>query len=316
MHVTRKRRRDSGVRTGLFGPRISRRNRIAATGAAAIVLAGGGIAYAATFQFGGLQVGQQTRGGEVLPSDQLLNSIGDRLLVNDGKLISSTVSPDGRHLAALTTDRAIALTIVDLHSYKVIQQAGTATNADLHIDSNNVGQEGPTYSPDGSTLWMPQINGFDRFPVNSDGTVSAPTFVPIPADGSKHALPAQAVFSPDGATLYVAVNGQNRVVAMDPATGTITQSWDVGVAPRDMALVGSRLYVSNEGGRLARPGDTTLNSYGTQVPADLHTGATTTGTVSVIDTAAPTAQVASIDVGPAPDGAVREGQRAVRHRHR
>ena len=105
------------------------------------------------------------------------------------------------------------------------------------------------------------------------------------------------MFSPDGSTVYSAVNGQNRVVAIDAATGAIKQSWAVGNAPRDMVKVGGKLYVSNEGGRPARPGDTTINSYNTQVPADPVTAATTTGTVSVIDLANPAAAVASIDVG-------------------
>ena len=62
-------------------------------------------------------------------------------------------------------------------------------------------------------------------------------------------------------------------------------------------MVGSKLYVSNEGGRAARSGDLTINSYGTQVPANPVTGASTTGTVSVIDTANPAVPVGSIRVG-------------------
>ena len=108
---------------------------------------------------------------------------------------------------------------------------------------------------------------------------------------------AEAVFSADGKTVYSAVNGQNRVVAINAATGAIEQSWGVGIAPRGMVMVGNKLYISNEGGRPAKPGETTINSYGTHVPADPDTGASTTGTVSVIDLANPTAAPASIDVG-------------------
>jgi YVTN family beta-propeller protein len=159
-----------------------------------------------------------------------------------------------------------------------------------------VGQEGPTYSPDGSQLWLGQADGYRKFTVNPDGTVANPTFIRIPQDGPKRALVSEAVFSPDGSTVYSAVNGQNRVVAINAATGAIQQSWAVGNAPRDMIKVGTKLYVSNEGGRPAKPGDTTINSYNTQVPADPVTAATTTGTVSVIDLANPAA-VTSIDVG-------------------
>src|SRR5262249_54763626 len=55
--------------------------------------------------------------------------------------------------------------------------------------------------------------------------------------------------------------------------------------------------VSNEGGRHAAAGDKTMDSYGTAVPADTYLGTSTTGTVSVIDTANPAAAVGSIAVG-------------------
>ena len=133
--------------------------------------------------------------------------------------------------------------------------------------------------------------------MDPDGSLANPVQISIPAQGAKQALVGKAVFSPDGLTVYSAVNGQNTVVAINAATGAIEQTWNVGNAPRDLVLVGSKLYVSNEGGRPAKPGDTTINSYGTQVPASDFTGATTTGTVSVIDTANPSAAPATINVG-------------------
>ncbi|MEN3303844.1 MAG: hypothetical protein V7603_46 [Micromonosporaceae bacterium] len=298
MQVARQRRRDPKAYPGFFG-RPDRRVRlvIAGTAALAVAGAGSGIAYASTRGFGTDQVGHTTRQGLVVSADQIVNPIGDRLVINNGKIMTDTVSPDGSHLAALTADGGIALTIVDLKSWRVQQRVGASSTADLRISSNAVGQQGPTYSPDGSTLWVPQTNGYARFPVNADGTVAAPTAVNIPADGAKRALPAQAAFSADGSTVYATVNGQNRVVAINAATGAIEQSWAVGNAPRGILRVGTKLYVSNEGGRPATAGDTTLNSYGTQVPADPNTGATTTGTVSVISLADPNAAVKSIDVG-------------------
>jgi YVTN family beta-propeller protein len=294
MQVTRHRRTGKGR----SGRHLGRRVRLTTTGAAVLaVVAGTGVASASTQQFGTDQVGQNTDQGLVLSSDQYIAPIGDRLVVNNGKIMASSVSPDGGHLAALTADGGIALTIVDLKSWKVQQLVGNSAAANLRIPGNDVGQEGPSYSPDGKTLWMAQTDGYRRFTVNPDGTVANPAFVPIPADGPRHGLPAQAVFSPDGKTVYAAVNGQNRVVAINAGTGDIQQSWAVGNAPRDLALIGSRLYVGNEGGRSARPGETTINSYNTQVPADPITGATTTGTVSVIDLARPAAAVGSIDVG-------------------
>ncbi|GAA3790309.1 bifunctional YncE family protein/alkaline phosphatase family protein [Amycolatopsis tucumanensis] len=295
MQVTRRRRRAEQGRSGAPG----RRARLATAGATTLALAvtGTGMGVAQTQQFGDDQVGQVTDRGQVVSADQYIDPIGDRLVLNNGKIMSSAVSPDGTHLAAAITDGGLALSIVDLKSWKVQQLVGNNAAANLRIPGNDVGQEGPTYSPDGKQLWLGQTDGYRRFTVNPDGSVANPVFVPIPADGPRHALVGQAVFSPDGSTVYSAVNGQNRVVAINAATGAIQQSWTVGNAPRDLAQVGTKLYVSNEGGRPAQPGEPTLNSYNTQVPADPSTGATTTGTVSVIDLANPAAAPRSVDVG-------------------
>ncbi|TQS19221.1 alkaline phosphatase family protein [Microbispora sp. KK1-11] len=295
MHVTRQ--RVAKAPRGLLSGRTGRRTRLLAAATAALVVAGGGIAYASTDVFGTQQVGQTTDKGLVVSADQYINPVGERLVIDNGKIMSSSVSPDGAHLAASITDGGMALVIVDLKNWRVQQLVGNNAAANPRISGNDVGQEGPTYSPDGSQLWLGRADGYTRFTVNPDGTLANPTNVTIAAQGSKRALVGEAVFSPDGSTVYSAVNGQNRVVAIDAATGAIRQSWAVGNAPRDLVMVGTKLYVSNEGGRPAKPGETTINSYGTQVPADPNTGATTTGTVSVIDLANPAAAPTSIDVG-------------------
>jgi YVTN family beta-propeller protein len=265
--------------------------RLATAGATAItlVLTGTGLAFASTHGFGTDQVGITTDKGLVVSDDQYITPYGDRLVLNNGKIMSSTVSPDGTHLAATLADGAQALGIVNLQT-KTVQQY-------ISPGGGDVGQEGPTYSPDGTQLWVGRDNGLTKFTVHPDGSVSSPVQIAIPAQGPKQALVGAAVFSSDGSTLYAAVNGQNTVVAIDAATGAITAAWAVGNAPRGLALVGSKLYVSNEGGRPAKAGDTAINSYGTQVPASAFTGATTTGTVSVINLASPSAAPGSINVG-------------------
>ncbi|HEY3686051.1 MAG TPA: bifunctional YncE family protein/alkaline phosphatase family protein [Streptosporangiaceae bacterium] len=300
MRVTRRRRSDSGVRDRVVRGRSGRRVRIIAAGTAALTVVGGG-AYGSTRPFGENQVGTAYRNGIQVSSDQIIKPIGDRLLTQYGKFMGSTASPDGKHLAVMVSAwgmaKPIALIIVDLDTYKVQQTVGTDASADLKIGNSNVGQDGPDYSPDGKTLWLPQTDGYAKFTVNADGTLSAPTTVAIAKQGTKQALPSKAAFSPDGSTVYATVNGQNRVVAIDAASGAIKQSWDVGIAPRGIVRVGDKLYVSNEGGRQAKSGDKTINSYGTNVPADPVRGTSTTGTVSVIDTADPSAPVASVPVG-------------------
>jgi len=292
MQVTRRRRRDE---TGPSSP-LRRRVPLVTAGATAVAVTLAGTAVASTTGFGKDQVGQVTDKGQVISSDQYIKPIGDRLVLQKGKIMSSSVSPDGSHLAAAVTDGGMALAIVDLKNWKVQQYIGNNAAADLKIPGNDIGQEGPTYSPDGKQVWLGQTDGYRKFTVNSDGSLANPTFVSIPADGAKHSLAAEAVFSADSSTVYSAVNGQNRVVAIDTATGAIKQSWATGNAPRDLVMVDGKLYVSNEGGRTAQAGDTTINSYGTDVVANQN-AVTTTGTVSVIDLANSAAAVGSIPVG-------------------
>jgi YVTN family beta-propeller protein len=296
LQVRRQPRRASRGRLGVFG-RTGRRPRVVALGATAVVLAGAGVAYASTVGFGQNQVGTEYANGIQVSGNQIIKPLGDRLLTQTGKFMGSTVSPDGRFLAASSTDRSVALQIFDLSSYKLIWTAGTASGVNQRLTNNSVGQEGPTYSPDGKFLWLPQQDAVTRFGVNADGTLGAPTSFAIPQVNGRSALVGQMTYSPDGFTLYAAINGQNTVVALDPSSGAVEQTWNVGIAPRQLAFVGSKLYASNEGGRHARPAETTMDSYGTAVPANGYYGTSTTGTVGVIDTAKPSAPVGSIAVG-------------------
>jgi YVTN family beta-propeller protein len=294
---------------------IARRRRLVAVGATAVILAGAGATYASTVGFGDNQVGTEYPNGIQVSDDQIIKPLGDRLLTELGKFMGSTVSPDGRFLAATSTDKSVVLQIFDLSSYKLIWTVGTAPGVSQSLSDGTVGQEGPTYSPDGSFLWLPQRDGLTRFPVNAQGTLGTPTTFSIPAVNGHSALVAQTRYSPDGSTLYAALNGQNTVVALDPNTGAVEHTWNVGIAPRELSFVGNKLYVSDEGGRMPKPGETTLGTYGlnrssqgaTQVPADGYLGTTTTGAVSVIDTSNPSAAVGSIPVGLHPTAMYERG---------
>jgi hypothetical protein len=295
-HVTRRRRRVGRARLRDFGG-TGRRRRIVAVGAAAVVFAGAGATYASTVGFGHNQVGTQYANGIQVSDDQIIKPLGNRSLTQFGKFMGSTVSADGRFLAATSADKSVVLQIFDLSSYRLIWTVGSASGVSQKLTDGTVGQEGPTYSPDGKFLWLPEQDGLARFPVNANGTLGTPTTVPMPVVNGHSALVGQTRYSPDGSTLYAAINGQNTVMGLDPNTGAVEQTWDVGIAPRELAFVGGKLYVSNEGGRQAQDGDTTMDSYGTAVPADGHLGTSTTGTVSVIDPANPSATVGSIPVG-------------------
>jgi YVTN family beta-propeller protein len=294
MQVVRQRKRVTRVRLGLLE---KKKPQLVLAGVTALAVIGTGAAYATTTIFGQNQVGTEYAAGLQVSSNQVLKPLGERLTTPYGKFMGSTVSPDGRFLAATSNDRSVSLQIYDLATYQLVWRGGTAAGVNLRLSDNTVGQEGPAYSPDGKFLFMPNATGITRFPVNADGTLTAGTRIAIPTIDGKKALTGGMAFSPDGSTLYAAVNGQNTVVAIDATAGTISKTWNVGIAPRAVRFVGSKLYVANEGGRPATAGETTMDSYGTAVPADGYLGNSTNGTVSVIDPSAAADDVGTIKVG-------------------
>ena len=61
--------------------------------------------------------------------------------------------------------------------------------------------------------------------------------------------------SADGTTAYVLLNQNNTLAVIDltKSQPTVVQEIKVGNAPNSIVLSGNRAYVSNEGGRVAKP---------------------------------------------------------------
>ena len=264
--------------------------------------------------FGSSKVGQVVNGRLLLPSNQWISPIGRRVEVTNGRLLSSTLSPDGTKLAALSWNEFQGfLTVIDVKSGKIVQQIGTgSTKSDPSLGDGTVGPDGPLYSPDGKTLWVPQSADLLRFAVNADGTVqSSPLAIALPLGGPGGApLPAGMALSADASKLYVALNGYNTLGVIDHPSGATpkleAKQIPVGNAPRQIAIVGTTAFVSNEGGRPATTSDFTNLSDGTPIVADPRTGGAVTGTVSVVDLTGK-APTASIRVGREPTALYRDG---------
>jgi hypothetical protein len=117
--------------------------------------------------FGNNEVGQQTQGAILLPTNQWISPIGSRIEVNNARLVSSTLSPDGSKLAALSWNNFVSfLTIIDVRTGKIVQQIGTGSKTDPALGDTTVAADGPLYAPDGKTLWFPQSADLLRFTVN------------------------------------------------------------------------------------------------------------------------------------------------------
>jgi YVTN family beta-propeller protein len=265
----------------------------------ALVLAGGAAASAvvAGGGFGQQHVGQTTANGVLLPTGQTVDPYGRRTLVDNGRLLSSAISPDGKTLAALSwTSFQGSLTLIDIASGKVKQQLGMPGGEYGKTGDGTVAADGPLWSPDGRTLWVSQSADLVKVAMTANGNATGkPTVIPLSGPHGP-ALPSGGTFSADGTTLYLALNGSNTLGVIDTRTNQLLKQIPVGNAPRQVVRVGSELYVSNEGGRSVKPGDTTNLSYGTPVVSDPVTGAANTGSLSVVDIAAGK-QTQSVKVG-------------------
>jgi YVTN family beta-propeller protein len=179
---------------------------------------------------------------------------------------------------------------------------------------------GIAYSADGTKLFFSQDDNH-FVTANVDATTGALTpansiALPDPqppaagtGEGIRGAInPGGIALSPDGAHAYVALNIANTLGVINLATATLQTQIPVGNAPNSVVVSadGHYAYVTNEGGRIANPGDFTDTSAGTAIVADPNDAFAITGTVSVVDLTTNTI-VATIDVGLHPAGLTISG---------
>jgi YVTN family beta-propeller protein len=269
--------------------RIAGSATVALTLAAGVTTAAVAAGETSSGGWGTAQVGTQNAQGVLLASNQRVAPAGTRSLITNGRLLSSAVSPNGQYLAALSWyDFTGFLTIFNLKTGAVVQQIGTPGST--AIGDGTVAADGPLWSPGGTTLWVPQTSDLLKYTVGADGTISG-TPVKITLEETQSNLNSGSTTVPDlpsgmaldGSTLYVALNGVNKLAVIDTAADTVTRYINVGNAPRQVVLAGGQAFVSNEGGRPAKAGDFTNQSDGTAIVASKVTGAASTGTVSVVN---------------------------------
>jgi YVTN family beta-propeller protein len=251
--------------------------------------------------FDSQQVGHTYANGILLPTNQWISPLGTRFLDKNERLVSSTISPNGRYLAALGWNEFSGfLTIVDLQTGQIVSRTGLATGTGTAQDYS-VAADGPLFSRDGTTLWVPQSTWLAKFSFDqSSGAATHEGQIPLcgspltssacnpnigPSNPSGAWLPSGMALSQDGNTLYVALNGNNTLGVINTQTDVLTSRIPVGNAPRQVVLAdhGTVAYVSNEGGRPASTRDFTNLSDGTPIVSSRETGGAITGTVSVVN---------------------------------
>jgi YVTN family beta-propeller protein len=284
--------------------------------------------------FSDQQVGGTYANGVLLPTNQWVSPLGTRLFLDNARIVTSSISPNGQYMAALTwDDYSTTLTILNLtngtsQAYPLFNGYYLSGAADPYANEDGtVSTDGPLWSADGNTVWVPQTDYVDKYTFDStsnswsqadaiwlcnSGTQATAqpacdTYGPGVTAGSD--IPAGMALSSDGSKLYVALNGSNALGVIDTSTDQLIDQIPVGNAPRQVVISpdGSTAYVSNEGGRPANSTDFTNLSDGTPIVSSPETGAAITGTVSVVNLATNT-ETQEIPVGLQPTALYQDGR--------
>ena len=245
------------------------------------------------------QVGPAGPNKTVLPVNQVLFPAGIQIPLPGQRPQAIALSPDGRLLAV--SGKTSELVIIDPVLATVVQRVP------LPSDEQNIPQPDPPspnilepdlkgqvsytgliFSPDGSRIYLSNVNGNIKvFSVSEDGTVKPSHSIPLPpadAPRRKNEIPSGLALSPDGQELFVCGNLSNRLLVIDIHTNEVTRIFDTGVAPFDVKLIAGKAYVSNWGGRRPQPGDLTGPAgRGTVVKVDPVTHIANEGSVSIVD---------------------------------
>jgi YVTN family beta-propeller protein len=250
------------------------------------------------------QVGPVGANRFVTPTGQVLTPAGEQVSLPGMRPQALALSPDGRLLA--TAGRNNSLVLIDPATRRVLQTiplsvvsdesgsprsgGATATSAARNAVTNTaeLSFTGLVFSPDGRRLYLSNAAGnVWVFAVDGGRVAASPRVLPLPdalVPKQRREIPTGLAIAGDGKRLYVAGNLGGRLYELDAFTGSLLRSWETGVAPYDVVLTGSKVYVSNLGGRFPLQAELTAPAgKGTTVRVDPEQYVALAGSVTVID---------------------------------
>ena len=252
--------------------------------------------YGATQQHvGPFQFGPEQR--HFTPDNHVLTPAGIQVELQGMRPNALALSPDGGLLVAAGT--SAVLVCVDPTTGKILQevslppenQAAPAPVSGNILNPDNKAKlsfTGLVFAPDGRRIFLSNVNGSIKvFQVDENHTVAPSFTIPLPAANAPNRraeIPAGLAISKDGQRLYAALNLSNRVAEIEAASGKVLRTWEVGVAPYDVALVEGKLFVSNWGGRRPEAGGKAVGpaGQGMTMRIDELTTAAREGSISII----------------------------------
>ncbi len=240
-------------------------------------------------------------GGLETPDNQRVTPAGILVELPGVRPNALALSPNAKIL--VTAGMTRQLIVLDPASGTILQNVpfpnastnlGATSGSELVLNANlrdKLSFTGIAFSPDGSRIYLPNVNGDIKvFGFGKDKKVSPLFSIPLPPvnlPDRKMDIPTGIAVSRDGNKVYAALNVANQLVELDAVTGNILRRWDVGVAPFGVVLGRNKVYVSNWGGR--RPvADSVVGPIGRNgtVRVDERSIASE-GSISVIDLNAP-----------------------------
>jgi DNA-binding beta-propeller fold protein YncE len=211
-----------------------------------------------------MQVGTLYENRVLVPTNQLVNPAGRRISF-PGRPLDIAINPRG-DLVAVFLSGSVRLYSP---SGEFVRSIGVGPSAG-----------GIAFQPDGSRLWISEMPAAGHRITAFNISGSLVKSIPLPANSG----PAGMAIDPAGKFAYVALNLTNLLARVDLASGAVSTT-PVGIAPLCVALAldGSRIFVTNQGGFRPEPGQPTASSAGTSILVD-ERGIARSGSLSVVDT--------------------------------
>ncbi|MDI9603015.1 MAG: hypothetical protein QM328_12810, partial [Acidobacteriota bacterium] len=180
-------------------------------------------------------VGPQPDGRVVVTTNQVLDPAGTHVEF-PGRPNDCAFSPDGSIIAVADAWGGRVL---------IVDGATGAERQSIALEGDVPGYSGIVFSADGQRLFVSgSRNLIWRLVRGADGSWALEEAMYL----GDHVTPVGISWSRDGERLLVCFNRLNQVVAIDPASGEVLQTAEVGVAP--FAAVegpGGKIYVTNWG---------------------------------------------------------------------
>ena len=220
-------------------------------------------------------VGPQEDGTYIVATSQRIDPAGENITFS-GRPVDLALNPDESILAVKNINN---LVFINPSTKEIIQTLALPKGGNTFT--------GIGWSDGGQKVWTSDTRGRLRAAEKKeDGSFdwTIEILLPSPDENDENgAYPGGLVIDESNKLLYVTLNRNNTLAAVNLTTNEVEAQIPVGIAPYTVKLVGAKAYVTNWGGRRPKDGDTTGPTSGSKAVVDPETGIASSGTVSVID---------------------------------